>query len=86
MPVRKFRVKDSFMISVAGRPRVFAADKLYTEDDIVGVPKRNMSAFVELVEQATAAPGEKRAVGRPKKKPVEAPPGEEPVDGEPVDE
>lgn len=71
------RVKEPFAARVGGVPRNYTTGQLLDEADPVVKGREHLFEDVEThvegrrepVEQATAAPGEKRAVGRPQRAP-----------------
>jgi hypothetical protein len=73
-----FRVREPFSCSVGGVERVYCAGDLLSSTDPVATPKR-VAMFLEpveeaalrtaTVEQATAAPGERRSITTRKAKP-----------------
>ena len=61
----ELRARESFFAFVKGISRQIRAGELVKNND--PVVKGRESLFESPVEQATAAPGEKRTVARPKK-------------------
>lgn len=66
------RVREPFVAVVAGVPRAYTAGQLIDDADPVFKGRERLfedvAASVRNVEQATAAPGEKRSVRRPARK------------------
>lgn len=62
-----YRVREPFAVfDAAGTPRVVVKDELLSEDDpLVATHRALLQPVTEYVEQATAAPGEARAVNLP---------------------
>jgi hypothetical protein len=70
MAKRTYRAEDTFAVPQGNHTVTYVKGNLY-DIDMNDVPKHNRKSFVLVeIEQATAAPGEKRAVRR-KPRPVQ---------------
>lgn len=60
-----FRVRTGFVVFDGGRPRVLKPGELLRGDDpVVSSHRNHLDSIDDVVEQTTAAPGERRPVTR----------------------